>query len=112
VADILRACTRSSDTVARIGGDEFVILCEELEAPGDATLLAERIVRAMPRRYGKGEQSVPIGISIGVTMNPPRHATPDDILQEADMALYRAKMAGKGRYELSGTEEDDFTSGG
>ena len=103
VADILRGCTRAGDTVARFGGDEFVILCEEIEDRDDASQMAARIVAAMPRRFAENEKSVPIGISVGVTINP-AHAnetTPDDLLRQADVALYRAKSRGKGCYEMA-----------
>jgi diguanylate cyclase (GGDEF)-like protein len=103
VAEILRTSTRSGDTVARFGGDEFVILCTEIEGPDDASQLASRIVAAMPRRFVQGERSVAIGISVGVAINP-AHAietTPDDLLREADKALYRAKTRGKGCYEMA-----------
>jgi diguanylate cyclase (GGDEF)-like protein len=105
IADILRQCTRGSDTVARFGGDEFVILFEELEGPSDAEMLADRIVHAVPRRFGKGERTVPIGISIGVAVSGGALSNPDEILQEADAALYRAKMNGKGRFEISRQQE-------
>ena len=102
VARILRESTRTGDTVARFGGDEFVILCEEISDAEDASQLASRIVAAMPRRFAIGDRSVPIGISAGVAINP-AHAvetTPDDLLREADKALYRAKTRGKGCFEM------------
>ena len=101
VADTLRACTRASDTVARLGGDEFVILFEELDTPSDAKVLADRILASMPTCFGQGDKIVQVGISIGVAINAPHDMTPDEILRDADMALYRAKTKGKGRYEMA-----------
>jgi diguanylate cyclase (GGDEF)-like protein len=103
VGNILRKCIRVGDTVARFGGDEFVILCDEIESREDASQLAARIVAAMPSRFTEGEISVPIGISVGVAINPPNaiEISPDDLLRDADKALYRAKTRGKGCYEMA-----------
>ncbi len=102
VADLLRACTRGGDTVARFGGDEFVILFEEIDAPLDAETMAQRILSAMPRSFGTGKVTVPIGISIGIATSATQLTSPDEFLREADMALYRAKTRGKCRYEVAG----------
>jgi diguanylate cyclase (GGDEF)-like protein len=107
VADILRSCTRASDTVARFGGDEFVILFEEIDGADDARMLADRIVRQVPQSFGEGERRISTGISIGVALNPGHPTTPDEMLREADLALYKAKINGKGCYRMSTPVSDD-----
>ena len=107
VADILRSCTRASDTVARFGGDEFVILFEEIDGREDACMLADRIVRQVPQSFGEGERKIPIGISVGVALNPGRPTTPDEMLREADLALYKAKTTGKGCYRVGTQMSED-----
>lgn len=96
----LRTQVRAGDTVARIGGDEFVVLLEELSGPADAEATARRIVQEMQRPFPIGEQSITLSVSIGVAL---RHGgfEPDELILEADRTLYAAKAAGKGRYELA-----------
>ncbi len=102
VADILRACTRASDTVSRFGGDEFVILFEEIDSALTAEAMADRILASMPKSFGNGKISVPVGISIGITATARGDSTPDELLRDADTALYLAKTQGKNRYEVAG----------
>ena len=102
IADMLRATTRGSDTVARFGGDEFVVLFEEIDNRIAAEQLAGRILQAMPSHFGNGKLSVPIGISIGIAITETGDLTPDEILRDADTAMYLAKEKGKGCYQLAG----------
>ena len=97
----LERTVRETDTVARLGGDEFVVLAEDLTGRDDALVLAERLVLAFeqPFRIDRGE--VGIRASVGLTLAPPdAEASPEHLLREADMAMYRAKAAGRDRYEL------------
>ena len=101
VALRLRQCVRASDTVARMGGDEFVILLSPLEGVGDAVTVAEKIVDAMQQPFTLTQAlSVRIGCSIGIAISPDHAATSDDLLRHADDAMYAAKAAGRNRAHL------------
>ncbi len=96
----LQSTVRDQDTVGRIGGDEFVVLVETTPDETTADVLAERLTRALrePVALGDGGKSFSITASIGVTIG--HYATPDELLRDADLALYAAKAAGKDRYAL------------
>lgn len=98
VADRLRWMVRPEDTVGRLGGDEFVIL---LEGAGRERSLgvAERIVEAMKKPFDLGDAEARVTVSVGVAPSGSRTWTPDDLLKEADRAMYRAKAGGKSRRE-------------
>jgi diguanylate cyclase (GGDEF)-like protein len=97
----LTAALRPSDTIARFGGDEFVVLCEDLDEDQDALLIAERIAEACsgPMAVGGHEHAVTLSGGI-VLVGEPGRATPSSVLRDADAAMYRAKSGGKGRIEL------------
>ena len=111
VADRLRSCVRGIDTVARFGGDEFVIVISELdteksESTRQALLVAEKILAALAAPYvikfanpGNGEETVEhrCTVSIGLTLFTNHEASPAKILKVADMAMYQAKEAGRNR---------------
>ncbi|HSI56733.1 MAG TPA: EAL domain-containing protein [Ideonella sp.] len=97
VADRLRALVRETDTVARLGGDEFAIQQSNVNQPADAMQLAVRVVAELSAPYEiNGEQAV-IGASVGIVMVDGRDIDADGLLQNADLALYRAKEEGRGR---------------
>ncbi len=100
VADRLRGSCRESDVVARLGGDEFAVLTDTLTEPEDAALLAERVVRQIAEPFVYDGQNVMIGASVGITVAPGDGADPDTLLQNADLALYRAKGDGRGAYHF------------
>jgi diguanylate cyclase (GGDEF)-like protein/PAS domain S-box-containing protein len=97
VAARIRSCVRPDDSVARIGGDEFTVLLEEVSNQVDATEMGERIVGALSRPILLGGREVFVSASIGVALSVPRHDTPDSLLRNADLAMYRAKSDGKAR---------------
>lgn len=99
VADRLRKVCRKDDLVARLGGDEFVILQRGIQAPQDAEQLAERLVDLIGRTYVLHGHTVNIGISVGVALGS-GPMQPRDLLRNADLALYEAKRAGRGRYRF------------
>ncbi|HET9691635.1 MAG TPA: EAL domain-containing protein [Acidimicrobiales bacterium] len=98
VARRLEALVRPSDTVARLGGDEFVIVMEDAGDLASVASVAERVRGELCRPVQVGTQFVAVGASIGVAIAHGRD--PDALLQEADTALYRAKRAGRDRFEV------------
>jgi diguanylate cyclase (GGDEF)-like protein/PAS domain S-box-containing protein len=103
VADRLLAATRGSDTVARLGGDEFAVLLGGVHAGSEVAVVADRIVGAMAAPFLVDGREIRAAASIGVAVATPTD-TPDDLLRNADLALYRAKGAGKGRHEAFAPE--------
>ncbi len=95
VADRLRTTLRREDTAARLGGDEFAILLEGVRGIGDARTFAERIQEQLRRAFVLDGQEVFTTVSIGIAMSDGRHEQPDDLVREADLALYEAKGNGK-----------------
>jgi diguanylate cyclase (GGDEF)-like protein/PAS domain S-box-containing protein len=96
----LTGAVRPSDTVARIGGDEFVVICPAIDGAREATEVAERLAGAAihpPLVLESGEHI--LKVSIGITLTG-HHDTPGSLLRDADAAMYRAKERGRGRYEL------------
>ena len=98
VAERLRRCVREDDTVTRLGGDEFAIL--QKAAPGqaaaDASALAARLVETLGAPYDLEGHRIVIGVSVGIALAPDRGADPDQLLRNADLALYSAKACGRG----------------
>jgi diguanylate cyclase (GGDEF)-like protein len=100
VADRLRGLVRETDTIARTGGDEFVIVQAPIVDPADATSLAQRIIGLMSEPFDiDGHQAV-IGASIGIAVGPGDGLRPDRLLRNADLALYRAKADGRGTFHF------------
>jgi diguanylate cyclase (GGDEF)-like protein len=100
VADRLRGLVRETDTIARMGGDEFVIVQAPIADPSDATSLAQQIIEWMSEPYDiDGNQAI-VGASIGIAVSPGDGLTPDKLLRNADLALYRAKGDGRGTFRF------------
>ena len=99
VADRLLDATRGSDTVARLGGDEFAILLRGVRAPAEIVIVAERVARYLDKPLGIGTTDVRVGASVGLAFGDGTAAA-DDLLRQADVAMYAAKHGGKGRYVL------------
>jgi diguanylate cyclase (GGDEF)-like protein len=106
VAERLRGCVRESDTIARLGGDEFAIIQTKLRRPEDAANLAQRVVEALGEAYDLDGQQVTVGTSVGIALAPDNGATPDEIVRNADIALYRAKADGRGTFCFFMSEMD------
>jgi diguanylate cyclase (GGDEF)-like protein/PAS domain S-box-containing protein len=100
VASRLLDVLRDSDTVARFGGDEFVILAEDLDGDAEAIAVAERVLHALEEPFEVGDAEISIRASVGVAVAHDPAADADDLLREADMAMYRAKGAGGHDLEL------------
>ncbi|WP_082477036.1 EAL domain-containing protein [Rhizobium sp. Leaf371] len=98
VAEILRTCCRGGDTVARIGGDEFVILTAEGVGSDGAGALAERVRATFRDRMNVSVDPTAVGVSIGIAVYPKDGLDADALTQAADVALYRAKAGGRGTH--------------
>jgi diguanylate cyclase (GGDEF)-like protein len=96
----LAACLRSPDTVARLGGDEFAILLEDIGDSTDATLVAERIQHDLALPYDLDGHRIYVFVSIGIVLSEAGYERPDDILRDADIAMYQSKAQGLGSYEI------------
>jgi diguanylate cyclase (GGDEF)-like protein/PAS domain S-box-containing protein len=96
VARRLRACVRGIDTIARVGGDEFVIVQPAITDASDAEALAQRVIAAICQPFDIDGQPVSIGTSVGLALYPGDSQAPDDLLKQADIALYRSKAGGRG----------------
>jgi diguanylate cyclase (GGDEF)-like protein len=106
VADRLRQCIRDTDMVARLGGDEFAIMQAGASQPTDATSLASRLIKVIGAPYELGGHQVTVELSIGIALAPGDGLDPDQLLKNADMALYRAKSDGHGHYRFFEPEMD------
>ena len=100
IARRLEACLRPEDTIARLGGDEFVILLDDLKNISDATQLSERIQRELQAPFLLGRQQVFTTASIGIASSAAGYRRPEELLRNADTAMYRAKALGKARHEV------------
>jgi len=100
VAERLQALTRPSDTLARTGGDEFVLLCPDTDLAG-AVAIAERIVDRLGRPFAVGDVRVTVGASVGVAHHEGQVDDPDWLMIEADHAMYTAKRAGRSRVRVA-----------
>ena len=98
VADRLAGCVRLADTVSRYGGDEFVILMEDITHLGQVETLLDRIVKTMHQPIRLQGRTLTLTISVGVTIYPFDDHSPNILLQHADQAMYEAKRAGGGRH--------------
>ena len=96
VAQRLRATLREGDTVVRLGGDEFAVLQTGAGLPGTATTLAQRLIEALSLPFELDGHQAHIGCSVGIALAPFDGGTPEALLKSADLALYRAKGAGRG----------------
>ena len=100
VADRLRGLVRETDTIARMGGDEFVIVQAPITDPAEATSLAQHIIRLMSEPFDLDGHQAVIGASIGIAVGPGDGLRPDRLLRNADLALYRAKGDGRGTFRF------------
>jgi len=104
VAETLRQCVRYQDTVARMGGDEFVILLTDIDGMSGASAVARKIMDAMSEPIHLLKNEILISPSIGITLAPADSLNADILLKNADMAMYKAKSSGRNNYQFF-TEE-------
>jgi diguanylate cyclase (GGDEF)-like protein len=100
VADRLRTLVRETDTIARMGGDEFVIVQAPITDPAEATSLAQQIISWISEPFDIDGQQAVVGTSIGIAVSPGDGDAPDKLLRNADLALYRAKGDGRGTFRF------------
>ncbi|MCU7851721.1 MAG: EAL domain-containing protein [Candidatus Thiodiazotropha sp. (ex Monitilora ramsayi)] len=100
VAERIRECVREVDTVARFGGDEFVILLQDISDPEVAVAISTKIIEAVTDPFRLYERDIFIGASIGITVYPEDAGTADALLRNADMAMYQAKEHGRNTYQF------------
>jgi diguanylate cyclase (GGDEF)-like protein len=92
--------TRETDLLARLGGDEFSLLLRPVDKPSEAATIAERIVKTMSSPFSIDGHQIAVGSSVGIAMAPQDGSTPDVLMKNADMALYRAKSEGRSTYHF------------
>jgi len=106
VSERLQSCVRSTDTVSRVGGDEFTIIQVAPNSSDDVAALARRIIEVTSQPYDLEGRHANIGISVGIAVAPTNGMTADALVRNADMALYRAKADGRGTWRLFEPEMD------
>jgi diguanylate cyclase (GGDEF)-like protein/PAS domain S-box-containing protein len=102
VAMRMRECVRDSDTIARVGGDEFVVLLRTIESPADAEMVAEKIRNSLNKPFDLAQQSLHISCSIGLVIYPDHAQTETNMIGYADIAMYQAKQSGRDRVQVFG----------
>ncbi|HDO53067.1 MAG TPA: bifunctional diguanylate cyclase/phosphodiesterase, partial [Rhizobiales bacterium] len=102
----LEQCRRKTDTIARLGGDEFAVIATNLKSPFDAEHLARRIVNSIAAPFQLSDNEVHTATSIGISFYPQDEGGPDELLRNADVALYRAKADGGSVYRIYDAEID------
>jgi len=96
----LALMAQGDDTLARLGGDEFAVLLDDIQAPSDAIRVANRIQDALAAPFSLGGQEVFSSVSIGIALSSTTRHRAEDLLRDAEIAMYRAKAGGKGRCEV------------
>jgi diguanylate cyclase (GGDEF)-like protein/PAS domain S-box-containing protein len=100
IARRLKSILRPTDVLARLGGDEFAILVEDLARQGDAVELTERVQKELAKPVQLGAMEVSMSASIGITFSTNNYQTSDQIIRDADIAMYKAKSKGKAQYAV------------
>ncbi len=104
VAGRLLQCVRTSDTVSRQGGDEFVVLCSEVRNFQDAAICADGILQTLNAPHEIDQHLVHVTVSIGIVVYPDDGNDADTLLKNADFAMYQAKDSGRNNYQFYGAD--------
>jgi diguanylate cyclase (GGDEF)-like protein/PAS domain S-box-containing protein len=102
----LETCLREGDVLARLGGDEFAILLNGLQTEQQANVVAFRVQEALSKPFAIGGREVFASASIGIAYGLPQYGSPDEIMHDADTAMYQAKARGKARHEVFDADMD------
>ncbi|HEY9624230.1 MAG TPA: EAL domain-containing protein [Crinalium sp.] len=100
IAKRLSNCLRPGDTVARLGGDEFVVLLEAIQDVSDVTLVADRIQRELAQSFNLEGHEIFTSASIGIALSTTGYDSAEDVIRDADTAMYRAKAKGRAQHEI------------
>ena len=100
VSKRMTSCTRSSDTVARMGGDEFIGICARIAAPGDAAVVASKIIAILARPFRIKGLDLAMGVSVGSSIYPLDGDDAETLVNKADAAMYKIKQSGKGGFRF------------
>lgn len=112
VARRMRDCLRDGDTVARLGGDEFVVVLSEVRSPAACMVLIRRLIAAVDRPVTIGGLDVQVSSSVGVSFYPQREPVEaEQLLRQADQAMYQAKLAGRNRFHVFDLEQHALIRG-
>lgn len=112
VARRMKTCLREGDTVARIGGDEFVVVLSDVRTPAICMSLVRRLIAAIDRPAELGGLSLHVTSSVGITFYPqPEPVEAEQLLRQADQAMYQAKLAGRNRFHVFDLEQHQLLRG-
>lgn len=109
LSERLKLVVRPGDMVARLGGDEFVILIDDLNNTAQVTEISERILSELKKPVEIADENIYSNCSIGIVMSSSDYEDTDNIVRDADLAMYRAKSRGKGRYEFFDSKKHEGT---
>ena len=104
VGERLKAWVRSGDTVSRVGGDEFIVLCPNCDSPADASSLGEKLLEAVAKPYRIGDTELVITASIGIALYPDNGTDANSLIGNADVAMYLAKENDRNNYQFYSPE--------
>ncbi len=108
IANRLRRCVREGDTVARMGGDEFLVLLEDVDSIEMIEMMAKRICNSLTHTLSKDDFTQQVSPSIGISIYPEDATTSQELLKKADLAMYRVKKAGKANYQFYSSPQGRF----